>query len=835
MADEKNDPLAALRAAGLKRQQEAEAAKLAEAEARRAALAGLAGKVVTPAKGNDDDKARALDALRTGAPKAQSVLEETPDPADELRAMLEDPPAAEDGDLAALLAGDAPVNTGPAADDRAGVDDLDDMLAGMQAPDAPSIAAEDDGAGDLDGLLDDLDTTPEPATELDAFDALLDDPAPNAAPDPAPPAGSAEDFDALLGDLDDSPELAAEPDDLDALLNGPSPDAQAESDLTAADPNDLDSMLGDLDAAPTPRAEATPDPLDGLLADVTPAPAPQVPFGVLTAPRPAPDALSRPVFRMAILGDFTGRAARGAAEIGPAISSRRAIKLDVDTVEDVIEGFATTLILPVGKDGEGIEVRLGSIDDLHPDELFENVELFGALGALRQRLGTASTSAAAVREMVGWAGLHDVAAQSPRRRSSGSAVPADRPLSALQDLLGGERTSARASAADDLIAQVVGPHVVAERDPQADVLRGVVDQSLSEAMRLILHHPEFQAVEAVWRSLDLLARRIETDSKLQIVLYDISAEEFAADLAAQEDLAGSGLFGLLADEPLSEGGAGGFSAVLGLYTFEETPPHAELLARMGKIAAHIDAPFFTAISASVIETDKDDRHKLTAQAWDALRALPEAGHLGLATPRFLLRRPYGKRSEPIDAFDFEEFTMHEGLQGMLWANPVVAVAILLAGARTAGGAQMELGKIMSLGEMPFHYVTDRHGDQVALPCTERNLTTLKMEQVISRGLMPLVSPRGRDEVRLASFQSLAGAEILGPWSSAPRPAASVPERRPDLEAPITATAGAAVPAAGAESDALDDLDDLLAGFSDDATPTDPDEIDADLAALLEGL
>ena len=41
--------------------------------------------------------------------------------------------------------------------------------------------------------------------------------------------------------------------------------------------------------------------------------------------------------------------------------------------------------------------------------------------------------------------------------------------------------------------------------------------------------------------------------------------------------------------------------------------------------------------------------------------------------------------------------------------------------------------------------------------------------------------------------------------------------------------------AKAQQAAEDDLDSLLAGFGDDAAPADPDSIDADLAALLEGL
>ncbi len=59
-------------------------------------------------------------------------------------------------------------------------------------------------------------------------------------------------------------------------------------------------------------------------------------------------------------------------------------------------------------------------------------------------------------------------------------------------------------------------------------------------MRRVLHSPEFQTAEALWRSVDLLVRRIETGAQMQIVLYDISAEELAADLATGETLDADG-------------------------------------------------------------------------------------------------------------------------------------------------------------------------------------------------------------------------------------------------------------------------------------------------------
>lgn len=567
-------------------------------------------------------------------------------------------------------------------------------------------------------------------------------------------------------------------------------------------------------------------------------------FGTMGA---APlDAAKPQRFRIALMGDFSGRAARGEVAIGSDLAARRPIKLDIDTLEKVIKGFAADLILPVGRDGAGIEVSLASVDDLHPDELFGNVEMFAELVALKRRLSTGKTAASAVNDLKAWGEEFGRKFTPPARKSAGNAVPSDRKLSDFAALVGGNVTrKAEASSADDLLQRIVGPYVQALPDPDASDLQDAAEEALAGAMRLVLHHPEFQSVEAQWRMLDLIARSAETDQKLDIVLYDISAEELAADLAAQDDLSESGLCQLLCES--TPDGRGPFSAVCGLYTFEETPPHAELIGRIAKVAAHVRAPFFAAITPTFLDTDIKDRHPLVAEAWDTLRAMPEAGYVGLCSPRFLLRRPYGAKSDPISEFDFEEFTPTEGLSGMLWANPVALVTILLARSFRKNGPGLNLGSIMSLGGMPYHYVKDRYGDQVALPCTERNLTQAKTQAAIGRGYMPVISVKGRDEVRLGSFAALGGGTILGFWSDVPALSPSVKADKPraaaKLEEPVAGEADAA-----ALPDAMDDeLAALLAGFGDDfgsapaaeepaaEEPAAEEEMDADLAALLASL
>lgn len=672
-----------------------------------------------------------------------------------------------------------------------------------------------------------------PAVRLAAVDDLDDFLADIAGQDPI---GDCEPDD-LLAELAESSESPAEPSSSEDTAFAENEAANDQSGLSEAGTDDLDEMLADVGG---PKEDLFDDPGIAVMQDDASAGGsdgyaksmgePEFAFGVISADRPAPKQLDRRRFRIAVMGDFSGRAASGRLETGDALAKREAIRLDPDTVEEVIAGFGTTLMLPIGKDGAGVEVKLGEFDDLHPDQLYENVAILQELKSIKAQLGNTTTAASAADRLKAWGMAYGTPVRPPKTHSGGNAVPANLKLSDFQKLIGDTREGlTSATPVEEMIARIVGPHVQAVADADTMAMQAAVDEALSSAMRLILHHPEFQSIEAQWRSLDLIARSIETDETLDVMLYDVSAEEIAADLAAADDLSGSGFVRLLTEAPMSpETGRGAYSAVVGLYSFEETPPHAELLGRIAQVAAHVDAPFLAALSSGFMEIEKENRHPLVAKAWDTLRAMPEAGYLGLASPRFLLRRPYGKASEPIYEFDFEEFTMAEGLRSMLWANPVVLVAILMARSFQENGTNMELGSIMSLGGMPYHVITDRFGDQVALPCTERNLTLDKVEKVMARGVMPVVSIKGRDEIRLASFQSVAGGDIRGPWSETPPPSPSPPQPVQPPEKPPETVQDQA------EEDDLG-LDDLLASFDDAQPGVEPDDIDADLAALLEDL
>ena len=578
-------------------------------------------------------------------------------------------------------------------------------------------------------------------------------------------------------------------------------------------------------------------------------------FGSLdkTAPAWAP---KRPV-RIAVLGDFSGGAARGRLDTGAALARRKLVSVEFDNLEETLARAEVKLSLPLGDGGAGVEIAFADLDAFHPDALYRELDVFKALADLRKRLNNTASFAKAAAEVQGWSGGgRKPVSRGGRKRSRGAAPAAGGKLSDFARLVGIAPEIQTDGPVDALLRQIVGPFVLAAPDPKREALVAAVDRALSDAMRAVLHRSEFQNLEALWRGMDLLLRRVETGPALQVLLVDMSAEEFAADLSSASDLADTGLYQMLVDKP-SRDKTGGVSLICGLYHFEATPPHTELLGRMAKIAAQANAPFVTALGTEPFMGRKKPPHPLVAQAMRELRALPEASHLALLSPRFMLRHPYGKRTDPISAFEFEEFTAAEGLSGMLWGHPALLAASLLAA---------PVGRTLSIGDLPFHYFVDAEGDQIALPCTERFIDVDTAARLRGLGITALLAHKGQPELRMAGLDTVNGTTLA--LQGMPKPAArssvsvGVQSKPRDDSAPARAAASADADASSdTDSDAPSSdgsagdgsLDDLLAdlGGSDDAptaeagdeapaddTPAadDPDAgMDPELAALLASL
>src|SRR5882672_5717687 len=523
----------------------------------------------------------------------------------------------------------------------------------------------------------------------------------------------------------------------------------------------------------------------------------EVNFGTMRVATSKPATKKTGKFRIAMLGDFSARANSGKLDTGAELGSRKPLKVDCDNVDATIKRLGVKLRLPLGADGSAVELAVNSMDDLHPDQLYSNLPIFSELSGLRQRLKTQSTFAKAAKEVQAWAGVK--VARPPRRRPRSAAIPANGKLSDFARLVGAPTVKAKPTVSiAEMLKQMVGPYVVPAKDPRQKQLEATVDSALAATMRSVLHHPDFQSFEALWRSVDMLVRRLETDEKLQIVLYDVTAEEIAADLSKADALENSGLYKLLIEQPAMDAAQGPFAVVIGNYLFEQTPPHAELLGRISKIVAQTQTAFIAGVGTSCLDTKPADLHPLIKEAWDALAGMPEAAYMGLVVPRFMLRNPYGEKTDPIDSFDFEEFTPQAGISGMLWGNSAVIAGLLLGATFSQQGDKMKPGSVLSIGDMPFYYFTDSDGDQTALPCIERMLSSKMADLVSKHRFMPMLSIKGQPEIRLGGLGSFAGGPLAGSWkpfteSSDAAPAAEAeapPKEQPAKtteEAPVEST------------------------------------------------
>ena len=481
-----------------------------------------------------------------------------------------------------------------------------------------------------------------------------------------------------------------------------------------------------------------------------------------------------------LLGNFSGNRDDSAPLARPRV-------VDRDNLDEVLAKLKPAVRLAgIHPDGTAVEIHFEQLDDFHPDRLYERLEVFEALRDTREQLGSQATYAAAAAEVRGWAEARvERQASRPETLPSASSFADDptappQPISTeglLDQVLDQSdlvepvaRAVRQSSVFQKLLEQVTGPYRIEADDPAKEELVGLVDELIADRMRAILHHPEFQALEAAWRGVEFLTRRVETDAKLKLCILDLSKEQLAGDLESAGQLRDSAFYRLVVELPA---GSPPWGSIVGNYQFAATRPDVELLGRIAQIAARAAAPFLAAADPQVFgassladRPDPDDWEPLepaAADMWQQLRQLPAATSLGLAAPRFLLRLPYGRDASPTERFDFEELPAPNHA-AYLWGNGAIACACMLARGFSENGWDLSETLNPVIDDLPVH-VYDDDGEHRIKPCAEALLSDRAIEQVLDAGLIPLQTYADRGAVRIARLQSLAEppAALAGRW------------------------------------------------------------------------
>ena len=484
-------------------------------------------------------------------------------------------------------------------------------------------------------------------------------------------------------------------------------------------------------------------------------------------------------FNILVLGNFRGQASDLTGD-ADSISKRRIIEVDLDKLEQLWSVFQPQISLQMST--ASIDFSPRDIDDFHPDQLLQNLQVFAELRDLKKRLLNSESAQAALEEILssGTVLEGELAEEAPAEVKTEVTEDSGE---MFERLLGGSSRPDAAPRAvqsglrklDAYIQELVAPHIVHETDPRVETAINSVDLATGELMRSILHHDEFQALESTWRSLFETVSELELDENLHLYVCDIKQEELLAGLPdAGESLQDSPLFELLVQGRKQAADDSPWTVIAGDYYFGPEPHDIALLTALGAAAAMNDGIFLGGARPSILGcstvAELADAKYWSASGgdgglWQALRGSQVADRLGLALPRVLARLPYGEKTEEIDSFQFEEMPQRAH-EDYLWANPSWYCARMLAQSFTNRGWDMDSGDTLNLGYLPAHNYTE-DGESRLQACAELLLSEATMVAMLDHGLMPLISYRNQNTAVLGRFQSIASpvTALAGPWEA----------------------------------------------------------------------
>lgn len=297
-----------------------------------------------------------------------------------------------------------------------------------------------------------------------------------------------------------------------------------------------------------------------------------------------------------------------------------------------------------------------------------------------------------------------------------------------------------------------------------------IDKKLTEQVNLILHHADFQQLESAWRGLHYLVNNTETDEMLKIRVMNISKKETHKTLRKFKGTAWdqSPLFKKLYEEEFGQFGGEPYGTLICDYHFDHSPPDVELLGELSKISAACHAPLITGAAPTLFGMDSwgelanpRDLTKIFQTpeyaAWRSLRESEDAKYLGLAMPRFLGRLPYGSKTDPVEAFSFEEDTEGADSEKYSWVNAAYGMAVNINRSFKEYGWCSRIRGIESGGaveNLPSHtFPTDDGGVDQKCP-TEIAISDRRESELAKNGMMPLIHRKNSDLAAFIGAQSL---------------------------------------------------------------------------------
>jgi type VI secretion system protein ImpD len=209
-----------------------------------------------------------------------------------------------------------------------------------------------------------------------------------------------------------------------------------------------------------------------------------------------------------------------------------------------------------------------------------------------------------------------------------------------------------------------------------------IDRRLGRQLDAILHHPEFQRLEGLWRGVHWLASGI-TDSHVKLRILDVRWTEIARDLERALDFDQSTLFDLVYSQEFGMPGGEPYGLMLvdrqvaHVFSASSKIDDIEVLEGLSDIAAAAFCPFIFSADPRLLALDGFDEidirqdlatsfMDLAFARWNRMRARTDSRFVGVVMPRLLGRTLHRGRDHPRLGFVYDEAA--ESSRDLLWIS-----------------------------------------------------------------------------------------------------------------------------------------------------------------------
>lgn len=284
-----------------------------------------------------------------------------------------------------------------------------------------------------------------------------------------------------------------------------------------------------------------------------------------------------------------------------------------------------------------------------------------------------------------------------------------------------------------------------------------LDQQISQQLDAVLHHPDFQKVESLWRGIKSLVNKTDFRQNVKIELLDLSKEDLRQDFEDAPEIVQSGLYLQTYVAEYDTPGGEPIAALISAWEFDASAQDVALLKNISRVAASAHMPFigsagpafFLKNSMEEVAAIKDignyfDRAEYIK--WKAFRETDDARYIGLVMPRVLGRLPYGPDTVPVRSFNYVEEVKGPDHEKYLWTNASFAFAANMVKSFINNGWCVQIRGPQAGGavqDLPIHLFDLGTGSQVKIP-SEVMIPETREFEFANLGFIPLSYYKNRD-------------------------------------------------------------------------------------------